>query len=329
MAARKPRQATTAADEEGGKKKKAPPARKSKKPAPAKQPALAKQTKPVKQKTSKPSPLKKIHKGKVMKVHKGKRSDHLVDEEDEEPQLASKPQVEDDGVPKTTTEEGKGIATDEEEAQSLLDLQKPKKQKPVKANVETKVESMVTVPIHQASSSVPPLSTPIINLTPPKHVSPPAQETIFTTTTATTTTLPLPPTSTTTKVYTLENHDLYSNIDKYVNGVVKEADSQTTSQAPIRERFRELSEFEMKEILHDRMLEISSYRSHLEHTTLYEALEASMDHENKEEFIEEMAKSRKRRHDDQDPPPPPPKDTNQSKKKRYDSDASASKQPPV
>ncbi|GJR76528.1 hypothetical protein Tco_0088893 [Tanacetum coccineum] len=205
---------------------------------------------------------------------------------------------------------------------------------------------MVTVPIHQASSSVPPLSTPIINLTPPKHVSPPAQETIFTTTTATTTTLPLPPPpqqqSTTdlklanhdkttqalsSRVYTLENHDLYSNIDKYVNGVVKEA-VHNALQAPIRERFRELSEFEMKEILHDRMLEISSYRSHLEHTTLYEALEASMDHENKEEFIEEMAKSRKRRHDDQDPPPPPPKDTNQSKKKRYDSDASASKQPP-
>ncbi|GJS20239.1 hypothetical protein Tco_0448871 [Tanacetum coccineum] len=123
---------------------------------------------------------------------------------------------------------------------------KPSEEEPGKANVETKVKSMVTVPIHQASSSVPPLSTPIINLTPPKLVSSPAQETIFTTTTATTTTLPLPPTpqqqSTTdlelanyvfalekicanfekkknsktrllklfhSRVYTLENHDLY------------------------------------------------------------------------------------------------------------------------
>ncbi|GJS20241.1 hypothetical protein Tco_0448873 [Tanacetum coccineum] len=42
MVARKPRQATTMTDEEGGKKKKAPLAGKSKKPAPAKQPALAK-----------------------------------------------------------------------------------------------------------------------------------------------------------------------------------------------------------------------------------------------------------------------------------------------
>ncbi|GJS08064.1 retrovirus-related pol polyprotein from transposon TNT 1-94 [Tanacetum coccineum] len=74
MAAHKPRQATIVTDEEGGKKKKVP---------------LAK-------KISKPSPSKKIRKGKVMKVHKGKRSDHLVDEEDEEDQPASEPQVEDD-----------------------------------------------------------------------------------------------------------------------------------------------------------------------------------------------------------------------------------------
>ncbi|GKG63428.1 hypothetical protein Tco_0640923, partial [Tanacetum coccineum] len=50
---------------------------------------------------------------------------------------------------------------------------------------------MVTVSIHQASSSVPPLSTPIIDFSPPKPVSPPVQEPIFTTTT--TKTLPPPP----------------------------------------------------------------------------------------------------------------------------------------
>ncbi|GJT35561.1 hypothetical protein Tco_0925980 [Tanacetum coccineum] len=143
----------------GGKKKKAPLAGKSKQPTCAKQPALAKQTNPVKEKTSKPSPSKKIHKGKVMKVSKGKRSDHLVDEEDEEPQPASKPQVEDDqynlqrgiqmslksfqapvdgvairepdsGIIRKLPEvegKGKGTVSDEQAAQSLLDLQKPKK----------------------------------------------------------------------------------------------------------------------------------------------------------------------------------------------------------
>nr|GEY85359.1 hypothetical protein [Tanacetum cinerariifolium] len=48
---------------------------------------------------------------------------------------------------------------------------KPSKEEPGKANVETKVESLVTVPIHQASSTVPPLSTPIIDLTTPKPIS--------------------------------------------------------------------------------------------------------------------------------------------------------------
>nr|GEV91421.1 hypothetical protein [Tanacetum cinerariifolium] len=59
------------------------------------------------------------------------------------------------------------------------------------------------------------------------------------------------------------------------------------------------------------------------------ALEASMDHKNKEEFNKEMAKSHKRHRDDQDHPPPPPKDSDRSKKKKHDYDVSASKQPPV
>ncbi|GKA09843.1 hypothetical protein Tco_0689276 [Tanacetum coccineum] len=241
---------------------------------------------------------------------------------------------------------------------------KPTKEEPGKANVETEVESMVTVPIHQALSSVPPLSTPVIDLSPPKPISLPVKKPVITATTATTTTLPLPPPpqqstidtelatrvsalakicvnfekkkklqDMTTKallsrVYMLENHDLYSKINKYINDVVKEAVTNAL-QAPLCNRFRDLSKFQMKEILRDRMFESGSYRSHLDHATLYDALELSMDRENIEEFIEEMTKSRKRRRDDQDPPPPPPKDSDQSKKKRHDPDASASKQPPV
>ncbi|GJS81963.1 hypothetical protein Tco_0748504 [Tanacetum coccineum] len=338
MAVHKPRQATTVTDEEGGKKKKAPPAGKPKQPAPAKQSKL------VKKKTSKPYLLKKIRKGKVMKVRMGKRSDHLVDEEDEEGQPAPEPQVEDDeynlqrgiqmslesfqapvgGVeihepvsgitrqlltpitqdastepstqPQDDTsanvvrdtpspidaktgvdmeksnsegdtkilnvleEQGEDVSNmvaleertieldegqagsdpgkthksrpppesvlmEEDQARSnpgqshvvqnppsssetLLSMKnlddaftfgdqflndKPTKEEPGKENVETEVKSMATVPIHQASSSAPPLSTPIIDLTPPKLVSPPVQEPIFTATTLTTTTLPLPP----------------------------------------------------------------------------------------------------------------------------------------
>ncbi|GKD19955.1 hypothetical protein Tco_1209113 [Tanacetum coccineum] len=63
-----------------------------------------------------------------------------------------------------------------------------------KLNVEAKVVSMVTVPIYQASSSVPLLSTPVIDLSPPKHASSTTQTPIFiATTTKTTTPLPPPP----------------------------------------------------------------------------------------------------------------------------------------
>nr|GFA31860.1 hypothetical protein [Tanacetum cinerariifolium] len=44
---------------------------------------------------------------------------------------------------------------------------KPTEKDPGKINVETEVESMVTIPIHQASPLVPPLSNPVIDLTPP------------------------------------------------------------------------------------------------------------------------------------------------------------------
>ncbi|GJW39839.1 hypothetical protein Tco_0065684 [Tanacetum coccineum] len=132
------------------------PSKKSK-PAPAKQP------KPVKEKSIKPSPVKKADKGKVRKVRKGKSSLQLVDEPDEEPQPALEPQVEDEefdlqrGIQMSLESfqahgqapvggvafceptsgitqkipivegKGKGIATDEQVAQSLLELQTPKK----------------------------------------------------------------------------------------------------------------------------------------------------------------------------------------------------------
>nr|GEX56772.1 hypothetical protein [Tanacetum cinerariifolium] len=80
---------------------------------------------------------------------------------------------------------------------------KPMEEEPHKANVETEVESMVTVPIHQASLTVPPLSTPIIDLTQPKQVSPPNQEPKNKVTQALS-----------SKILTLKNHELYSKIDK-------------------------------------------------------------------------------------------------------------------
>ncbi|GKA81943.1 hypothetical protein Tco_0788691 [Tanacetum coccineum] len=231
---------------------------------------------------------------------------------------------------------------------------------PGKLNMEAEVVSMVTVPIYQASSSVPPLSTPIIDLSPPKPVSSTTQTPIFTATITTTTTPLLPPPqqqSTTeselaervttlekklsdleqanknlnnttrnlgSRVYTLEFRDLPHKIDEAVCENVKEA-VQIALQAPLRDRFRDLSEEDMKEMLYQRMFETGSHKSLPEHIALYEALEASMEHAQRDEFLAEKDKSRKRRYDDQDPPPPPP-DSDLSKRRRHDTGASGSSQ---
>ncbi|GKA76567.1 hypothetical protein Tco_0783028, partial [Tanacetum coccineum] len=232
---------------------------------------------------------------------------------------------------------------------------------PRKLNVEAEVVSMVTVPIYQASSSVPPLSTPVIDLSPPKPASFTTQMPIFTATTMTTTTpLPPPPQQQSTteselaervaalekklsdleqnnknldnttqnlgsRVYTLELRDLPHKINEAVRENVKEA-VQIALQAPLRDRFRDLSEEDMKEMLHQRMFETGSYKSLPEHIALYEALEASMECAQRDEFLAEKDKSRKRRRDDQDPPPPPP-DSDLSKRRRHDTGASGSSQP--
>ncbi|GJZ26024.1 hypothetical protein Tco_0570277 [Tanacetum coccineum] len=182
---------------------------------------------------------------------------------------------------------------------------KPTEEEPDKANVEIEVESMVTVPIHQASSSAPPVSTPLIIISSPKLVSPPIQEPVFTATTTTTLPPPPPPQQQSTIDYALVARvtaleQICANFEKknkYINENVKEA-VQDALQAPVCERFREFSEFEKKEIFHDMMFESGSYRSLTEHTNLYEALEVSMDRENREEFMDATAKSCKRRREE-------------------------------
>ncbi|GKC58475.1 hypothetical protein Tco_1086073 [Tanacetum coccineum] len=62
-----------------------------------------------------------------------------------------------------------------------------------KPNVESEVVSIVTVPIYQAYSSVPPMSTLVIDLSPPKPAPSTTQTPVFIATTSTTTTRPLPP----------------------------------------------------------------------------------------------------------------------------------------
>ncbi|GJX34618.1 hypothetical protein Tco_0246175 [Tanacetum coccineum] len=144
--------------------------------------------------------------------------------------------------------------------------EKSPEDEPEKTNTESEVQSMVTVPIHQDTSSVPLMTTLVIDLT----VSQPVSTTIQ---------APLP-TSTAT-------------VSKAVDEIVTDA-VDWAIQALRKDRFRDLPEVDIKEILHHRMWETKSYESHEDHKKL----------------------KKKRRHKSpkippgspphQPPPPPPP-----------------------
>nr|GEU42607.1 hypothetical protein [Tanacetum cinerariifolium] len=181
------------------------------------------------------------------------------------------------------------------------------KDEPRNANVETRVESMEMVSIHQASSFISSLSTPVLDLSTLKPRHKLHDKTIQ---------------GLSTRVFTLELQDLPHKINETANEAVKEA-IQIALQAPLKERFKDMSKADMKEIIHDQMFKSGSYRSQHEHVALYEALEASMKRDNRDEFLAEKEKSRKRRRDDQDHPLPHIKESKQGKKKKQDYDASA------
>nr|GEV28038.1 hypothetical protein [Tanacetum cinerariifolium] len=201
-------------------------------------------------------------------------------------------------------------------------------------NAETKVKSMVNVTIQQALSLISLMTSPIIDLTsrpesPKEHQQ--LKATTTDTTTTITTTLPPPqaPQQSTTEammvkriamghVYTLEQLDKPQRVSIDVSEVVTEA-VEWAMQAPLRNRFRDLPEADMKEILHQRMWESDSYKSHEDHMQLFEALEKSMNRDHSEELVQDLAEVRKKKKKSrkspktppgspshQPPPPPPP-----------------------
>ncbi|GJX74817.1 hypothetical protein Tco_0313412 [Tanacetum coccineum] len=189
-----------------------------------------------------------------------------------------------------------------------------------KLNIEAEVVSMVNVLIYQASSLVPPLSTPLAARVATLEKKLSDLEKKNKNLDNTTQNLG-------SRVFTLELRDLPHKIDETVHESVKEV-VHVALQALLRDCFRELPEADMKEILHQRMFKSGTYKSLPEHVALYEALKASMERAQRDEFLAEKDKSRKRQRDDQDPPPPP-LDSDPSKKKRHTSDASGSSQPPA
>ncbi|GKA74523.1 hypothetical protein Tco_0780825 [Tanacetum coccineum] len=120
------------------------------------------------------------------------------------------------------------------------------------------------------------------------------------------------------RLYKLENLNILHQVSKAVDEIVTDV-VDWAIQAPLRDRFRDLPEADMKEILHHRMWESNSYQAHEYHKMLYEALEKSMARDHTDQLLTDLAEARrkkKKRRDSpktphgspphQPPPPPPP-----------------------
>nr|GEY31094.1 hypothetical protein [Tanacetum cinerariifolium] len=209
---------------------------------------------------------------------------------------------------------------------------------------------------HLTLSSISLMTSPIIDLTSrPKSPNEPQQIKANTTDTTTTTTVTLPPPqapqqSTTeammvkcigelehimadliqvnknmevrldkhgARLYTLEQLDIPQQVSIAVSEVVTDA-VDWAMQAPLCNRFRDLPEADMKEILYQRIWESDSYKSHKDHMHLFKALEKSMKRDHSEELAQDLAEVRKKRKKGREspktppgspsyqPPPPPP-----------------------
>ncbi|GJT37338.1 hypothetical protein Tco_0937203 [Tanacetum coccineum] len=167
---------------------------------------------------------------------------------------------------------------------------------------------MVSVTIHQDTYVIPPMTSPVIDLvfvpdSPTMHQPLPTTTAATATTTIIMTTIPPPPQPQQvspdfilinrlgeleqhiadlvdanqaleerldkhrSRLYRLENQDIPNQVSKVVDEIVTDA-VDWAMHAPLRERFRDLPEADMKEILHNRMWESKSYQTHEDHMTL-------------------------------------------------------------
>nr|GEX03938.1 hypothetical protein [Tanacetum cinerariifolium] len=223
-------------------------------------------------------------------------------------------------------------------------------------HLKTEVESMVNVTIQQALSSISLMTSPIIDLTSRPESPKEHQQLKANTTDTTTTTTTLPPSQALQQImteammvkrigklehiladlvqvnknmeerldkhgarlYTLEQLDIPQQVSIAISEVVTDA-VDWAMQAPLGNCFRDLLEADMKEILHQRMWESDSYKSHKDHMQLFEALEKSINRDHSEELAQDLAEARKKNKkrrespktlpgspSHQPPPPPPP-----------------------
>nr|GEZ59849.1 hypothetical protein [Tanacetum cinerariifolium] len=125
------------------------------------------------------------------------------------------------------------------------------KEEPRKTNAEADVQSMVLIPIHQDTSSVPPMTTPFIDLTTSQFDSLLSTSTATTLVVMTTTAIPPPP-------------------------------------PQPQQSFTDQTLFQCIGILQQRMFEDKSYEAHEDHKKLYDALEKSLECDYSDKLLSDL-----------------------------------------
>ncbi|GJX08480.1 hypothetical protein Tco_0196412 [Tanacetum coccineum] len=171
--------------------------------------------------------------------------------------------------------------------------EKSQEDEPEKTNIEVEVQSIVRIPLHQDTSSVPLMTTPVIDLT----VSQPVPTTrigeleqhmadLVEANQALEERLDKQG----SRLYNLENLEIPPKVSKAVDEIVTDA-IDWALQAPLRDRFKDLPEADMKEILYHRMWETNSYNAHEDHKQLYEALEKSIARDHTDQLLTDLAEA--------------------------------------
>nr|GEZ25674.1 hypothetical protein [Tanacetum cinerariifolium] len=184
---------------------------------------------------------------------------------------------------------------------NLFFSDKPSEADNDKATAETEAESMLSVTIQQDTSSIPPMTTSIIDLT-SRPESPKVHQLLKATATETTATI------TTTTIHPPPSQPQQTTTDSMLMKCIGKLEHIMANLIQDNKQLeqRDLPEADMKENHHKRMWEIDSYKTHKDQMQLYEALEKSMNCDHSEKLLKDLADARKKKKKSRDSPKMPP-----------------------
>ncbi|GJY73700.1 hypothetical protein Tco_0478131 [Tanacetum coccineum] len=233
--------------------------------------------------------------------------------------------------------------------------EKPHEDEPEKTNTESEVQSMVTVPIHQDTFSVPPMATPVIDLTVSHPVSttvhaPLPTSTVITTAITTTTSLspppPQPQQSSSDPILLQRIRELEQHIVDLIQSnlaLEERLDKHGTRQYNVenlnipQKASKAVDEIVTDaEVLQQRMFEDKSYLAHEDHKNLFEALEMSLERDYSNQLLSDLEEARMKKRKKRTsgasgsshlplPPPPPSTGTSGSAQQQGSKAPSSSK----